>query len=171
MDRASGSGVFARDADALLDMVKLDVPQKAEDGNRIALRVEGTLREFPSFQPFDVWFQYPLHRRDTEGVLADAKPRSEKSPQQRGTEAAADKRARERENRNIELWKAYNEISQRDGVVTTGTMAKKFSETPQNMRNWIDVCPYLERDEKGKIWLVERDAELPSEWKTGWSKS
>lgn len=41
MDRASGSGVFARDPDAMLDMIELDVPPalKKAEGDRAALDV------------------------------------------------------------------------------------------------------------------------------------
>lgn len=39
--------------------------------NRTAWRIEGTLREFPKFAPLDMWFDYPVHREDTVGVLKD----------------------------------------------------------------------------------------------------
>ncbi|MEG2608962.1 MAG: AAA family ATPase [Lachnospiraceae bacterium] len=135
MDRASGSGVFARDPDALLDLIELettdeminqeinkalcdtcvdylnhlyddwedDVSQDdmcsqiqmlayckkkltrdqslelvkrleaAEKNARMmtAWRIEGTLREFPKFEPVNVWFDYPIHKHDTVGVLKD----------------------------------------------------------------------------------------------------
>lgn len=133
MDRASGSGVFARDPDALLDLTELEVsdtlinqqqdkltceialnwlkrfnkdmlltqddlvtPSKILDAaqdnlmkksyqlmlgeieeakksvaSRTAWRIEGTLREFPKFEPLNVWFDYPIHRKDNVGVLKD----------------------------------------------------------------------------------------------------
>lgn len=75
MDRSSGSGVFARDPDAILDLIELIVPQEIVIQNgpstkSTAWRVEGTLREFAGFKPFDVWFNYPIHELDTTGVLA-----------------------------------------------------------------------------------------------------
>ena len=39
--------------------------------NRTAWRIEGTLREFPKFAPLNMWFDYPVHREDTVGVLKD----------------------------------------------------------------------------------------------------
>ena len=64
MDRASGSGVFARDPDAQLDIIELkkplfkEVETETEDGEvveieqfdtaRTAWRLEASLREFPS---------------------------------------------------------------------------------------------------------------------------
>lgn len=55
MDRASGSGVFARDPDAQLDMIQLelseDIANNVRDGNETAWRLESSLREFPNITP------------------------------------------------------------------------------------------------------------------------
>jgi len=79
MDRASGSGVFARDADALLDMIELRIPKdredeaKAEYGDKVtAWRMETTLREFPRVEPVNLFFSYPLHEVDAGGILDEA---------------------------------------------------------------------------------------------------
>lgn len=149
MDRASGSGVFARDPDALLDLIELPVsddlrkqeinsavgrtcaailqrvgkldevsqddlcsekaalaaaeaalgPQGHRDTmaaveaakkaaeTRTAWRIEGTLREFPKFPPVNLWFDFPVHRNDESGVLADIDPEGEVKPYQRGKDA------------------------------------------------------------------------------------
>lgn len=81
-DRASGSGVFARDPDAMLDMIELVIDKEtrtqaanALDADRdqemqlSAWRIETTLREFPSSQPIDCFFSYPLHTVDDWGIL------------------------------------------------------------------------------------------------------
>lgn len=141
MDRASGSGVFARDPDALLDLVELEltdgvsvqrqnkaianaylkflqdhvsgweekvsqddacsasamrdivkglvptwkferaqgVAEAAGEASKAvtAWRIEGTLREFPKFEPVNLWFEYPAHRLDQSGVLGDMEPDGE----------------------------------------------------------------------------------------------
>lgn len=150
MDRASGSGVFARDPDALLDLIELEVSDSLllqEENNAIcrackmyldshfaweddlsqddlcsrtkmleyckeklsigqmatlqfnidqevsrvhkmtAWRIEGTLREFPSFDPISLWFDYPVHRIDRSGVLNDIRPDEEKPAWQKGKES------------------------------------------------------------------------------------
>ena len=73
MDRASGSGVFARDPDAQLDMIQLeltdDLKNNVRDGYATAWRLESSLREFPNIVPVNFWFEYPLHRVDTSGEL------------------------------------------------------------------------------------------------------
>ncbi len=90
IDRASGSGVFARDPDAQLDIIELKRPlfketeAEAEDGEvveieqfdttRSAWRMEASLREFPPVEPVNFFFDYPLHPLDTEGTLSTYHP-------------------------------------------------------------------------------------------------
>ncbi|MGX8705607.1 MAG: AAA family ATPase, partial [bacterium] len=73
MDRASGSGVFARDPDAQLDMIELEMDETTRnllaDTGATAWRLEGSLREFKSFKPVEFWFRYPIHSLDVgEGL-------------------------------------------------------------------------------------------------------
>lgn len=140
MDRASGSGVFGRDPDALLDLIELEITddlRKQEENKavcdacrryldahfawqddlsqddlcsshqmmnycentldqwqmttlkrqiddekervrvRTAWRIEGTLREFPRFEPVNLWFDHPIHRMDDVGSLNDIQPEAE----------------------------------------------------------------------------------------------
>lgn len=150
MDRASGSGVFARDPDALLDLIELeptdalfeneennavcdvcirflneggfkwedDVSQdemcsssqmlayckkklsmadmraleskisatKEKTRKKTAWRIEGTLREFPKFEPLNLWFDYPMHKVDKTGALKDIQPDEAKAPWQKAIE-------------------------------------------------------------------------------------
>ncbi len=90
IDRASGSGVFARDPDAQLDIIELKKPlfkeaeTETEDGEvveieqfditRSAWRMEASLREFPPIEPVNFFFDYPIHPLDTEGALAAYHP-------------------------------------------------------------------------------------------------
>lgn len=74
IDRASGSGVFARDPDALMDMIRIDprdVGKSLEKGET-AWRISSTLREFESPEDIDVIFSHPVHRITDE--LKDAEP-------------------------------------------------------------------------------------------------
>ncbi len=70
MDRASGSGVFARDPDAQLDMLEIEPPDDYMDANTdTAWQIESSLREFPNIIPKRIWFRYPLHEEEREGEL------------------------------------------------------------------------------------------------------
>lgn len=72
MDRASGSGVFARDPDAQLDIIQLELSDYTKnfvrDGDETAWRLEGTLREFGRLKPINFWFRYPLHVVDENNL-------------------------------------------------------------------------------------------------------
>lgn len=76
MDRASGSGVFARDPDAQLDMIQLELSDEirntVRDGNATAWRLESNLREFENIKPVNFWFEYPIHRLDEKSYLSKA---------------------------------------------------------------------------------------------------
>ncbi|EHR33463.1 hypothetical protein HMPREF9709_01211 [Helcococcus kunzii ATCC 51366] len=151
MDRASGSGVFARDPDALLDVIQLEYDEKMKDieesrlaglflsrlikqrnleyytnkitandekletkmryhaeqiyskielaeiekeifkikddaRHKTAWRIEGTLREFRSFDPVNIWFKYPIHELDDKKVLEKVIPQGEKPAWQQAQE-------------------------------------------------------------------------------------
>ena len=68
MDRASGSGVFARDPDAQLDMIELEMSEDVRNWEAkkgaTAWRLESSLREFENIVPVNFWFEYPIHRVD-----------------------------------------------------------------------------------------------------------
>lgn len=80
-DRSSGSGVFARDPDAILDLsqiktdgleekYKAQYPDACEE--LTAWELSGTLREFPPMSFKRLWFDYPIHRVDEYNFLASA---------------------------------------------------------------------------------------------------
>ena len=109
MDRASGSGVFARDADALLDMIELRIPKEREEdavaeyGEKCtAWRMDATLREFQRIEPVNLFFSYPLHVIDAGGILDDANLEENERSMENGREIGnlaktarkADKKAR-----------------------------------------------------------------------------
>ena len=120
MDRASGSGVFARDPDAQLDMIQLELSEDVEnnirDGNSTAWRLESSLREFPNITPVNFWFDYPIHRIDAGDSLrqmpAQGTPAAGrlKNPRSKSSEEAAE-----------EFRSAYNALNI-DGRVTVQDM-------------------------------------------------
>lgn len=121
IDRASGSGVFARDPDAQLDMIELeltdDIKNNVRDGNATAWRLESSLREFPNITPINFWFEYPIHRVDVGGILggmpAQGTPKAGKlnNPKSKSSDEAAD-----------EFRTAYDALNM-DGKVTVADLA------------------------------------------------
>lgn len=84
-DRASGSGVFARDPDAMLDLIQLVMDQPTRISAEAALgldheemsrvtgwKVETTLREFPNQRPLNLFFNYPVHKIDEWDILQNS---------------------------------------------------------------------------------------------------
>ena len=80
-DRSSGSGVFARDPDAILDLRELNVngltdKYKSEHPDACDVltgwEISGTLREFAPMPPKRIWFDYPTHVTDDKNFLGIA---------------------------------------------------------------------------------------------------
>lgn len=76
IDRGAGSGVFARDADALIDISNLELGNDASDvvkelansGER-PMEMSFVLRDFPDQPTQKVWFRFPLHTLDKANLL------------------------------------------------------------------------------------------------------
>ena len=208
MDRASGSGVFARDPDALLDLIELEVTEdlrKQEDNKavckacqkyldaqskdwreevsqdtlysasqmqeycktrlspeqmgelgklvffakertktRTAWRVEGTLREFPKFEPVNLWFDYPIHRVDKSGILMDSPPDGEgksykaakkKTPEEKKTE------------KNEELRKAFEASDlNNEGKVKLSDISEYMSVSVNTIKKYVDESKEFRRE-------------------------
>lgn len=143
MDRASGSGVFARDADALLDMIQLETDQVGLPGT--AWRIEGTLREFKAFEPLNLWFEYPVHKIDDTGFLAGLTPSIEKDPWKKSQET----RQKRKESKKQQLESAYNACLI-NGSVTVADMANYMDTTERTIRRYLKEVDEFELS-NGKI--------------------
>jgi hypothetical protein len=204
MDRSSGSGVFARDPDAILDLTELMISKtlKSTEENGIvsrvsvemirkhnpkylsknisqadqinsgtmsqhidkalskeqiqewtdaikdelvkqkrktAWRIEGTLREFPSFESIDMWFDYPIHVIDQEGLLKEFKPESQLRPNERASMGKKTKTARENEaKRQIEL--AFDSCNlEGTGEVPLSDIAEYMDITEKTVRRKVSL--------------------------------
>ena len=206
MDRASGSGVFARDPDALLDLIELetseslleqqsnkevcrvclkwlkkfgkdDIPslddlcsQKEmlaicraqikpvyEDmlievaevrkavNERTAWRIEGTLREFPKFQPINAWFDYPIHKIDNSGVLKDVDPDNDQPAWKKAMTKRKDPGEKKKE-RKMSIETAYGACGI-DEKVTVKSLGEYMGVGEKTVRRYIK--------EHGGFWIKE----------------
>jgi len=135
MDRASGSGVFARDPDAQLDMIQLEtsdefMAQNADDTSSTAWRLESSLREFRNFKPVNFWFEYPIHRIDDKGILA--KNYAEGDP--KGNLEKSGKRNQTPESRKDEFDKAFDINIDDNGECEIKTLAEYLDVTERTIR-------------------------------------
>ncbi len=210
MDRASGSGVFARDPDALIDLVELELTDalinqqtdaataniyakvikqvnfdyfdehvglddqqsvsqmnthakraltpenleqveseitRAVDGIRIrsAWRVEGTLREYPKFDPVNMWFQYPVHRIDDTGFLKDIQP-DDGSPNWKKN-FSKKKSPEEAKKERIEALETAFEACGIEEKITVNSIAEYMGISEKTVRNRVK--------EHGGFWITD----------------
>lgn len=79
IDRGAGSGVFARDADAICDLSFLSPQKEAlelletqiKKGEK-PMQLSFVLRDFKDVEPINIWFSFPLHFVDETGLLDGA---------------------------------------------------------------------------------------------------
>lgn len=218
MDRASGSGVFARDPDALIDLCELEIDEplrKQQSNNAVcevcvaalsetfkdwedrisqddrcsetaalevcrgqlsreaysnllarvaavreavshktAWRIEGTLREFPTFEPVNLWFNYPIHKVDYANVLKEkGVPTSDnitvKEARQRGVEY--------KQNEKRDNWKMLEtgfEMLNENGSTTITALMEYSNLSRNSIKTWADHQTGFERNDKGVITRV-----------------
>ncbi|MDD3393927.1 MAG: AAA family ATPase [Anaerotignum sp.] len=211
MDRASGSGVFARDPDALLDLIELDLNENIlkqemnkavcsvcekwldmkipdyEDNvsqddlcsqsamtkacekllssvdykamqkdlhiaekavkQRTAWRIEGTLREFPKFEPVNLWFDYPIHNVDTVGSLKDVETEGEQAPWRKNFKKK--KSPEESKKERKESLETAFEACGINGKITVNDLAEYMGTSEKTVRNRLK--------EHGGFWIDEGD--------------
>lgn len=163
MDRASGSGVFARDPDALLDLLELELENMNEDklqdapidtNQCTAWRMEGTLREYPKFKPVDLWFDYPIHKVDTNGFLAMAQF---DSPQSKGLDKMNKRKQAVKEKKKEQLVDAFNIAAAENGFngkADIKRVAEIMEVSEMTVRRYLRETPIFNVD-KGELFKVE----------------
>ena len=157
MDRASGSGVFARDPDALLDLTELKIPEDTKESHVTAWRIEGNLREFEQFDPVNFYFKYPIHELD-QGELSDLKPEAEKPFWQKGTENNARSKKARKEKRLKELEDAYDALNIDGEGVTINELSDYMDVTKNTVWSRVKEHGFFKTiSEKGKETMIVFD--------------
>lgn len=142
IDRASGSGVFARDPDAQLDVIELQLKpsqraQLADKEDATAFRMEFSLREFRKPKPLNFWFEYPIHHLDQTGELEKLHPSG--SPE--GNLDKSSKRTSEDERLNamISAWEFLNGVDPDDQHhPTIQKIAQYMDKSEKTIKRYID---------------------------------
>ncbi len=154
IDRGAGAGTFARDPDAILTMVQLDITDPANPG-ATAWRMEYVLREFPNKEPVSFWWKYPLHEinealddvqietSQTKAERSREKTRQEKLKQQiKDTHAAVN--AVQDANGNFGISAFMQEYSKYEDI-TRMTAVKRLEQA-----GYIDEKP--EQNGRPAVW-------------------
>lgn len=162
-DRFSGSGVFARDCDELIDLSPLDLKDHSitEWGfNPLASawRVETVLRDFEPKYPLDVVFEYPIHHVDETGYLGDF---SLLSPQSIGGskrgEQLKDKQSKDIERLENHCTKYYKNNA---APLSATELAGVFDKSSKTITTWANKAESLRVIAYGNANYV-----VPIDWK------
>ncbi|MBE6123095.1 MAG: hypothetical protein E7190_10375 [Erysipelotrichaceae bacterium] len=137
MNRGSGSGVFARDADALIDFSSLNLMKDGElitseyDLYAKAYRAEFTLREFRTPEPINVWFENCMFRIDNETLSECALNGSSEANRNRSpnTQKHAERRGR--------LSSAYDSADKKNGLALVNQVAEIAKVDQKTIRAWV----------------------------------
>lgn len=156
MDRASGSGVFARDPDAQLDMIQLDLTDEfilknADDPFATGWRLEGSLREFPNFKPVNFWFQYPIHVPDKGGLL-------EKEYAEGDTRLNLKKSGKLKKSAEellTEFEEGFNELSMGESCVDEAELREYLEISERALRDRVSASKGKYFRKKGKVYKNE----------------
>ena len=104
--------------------------EKKKASGCTAWRLEATLREFPGFDPINVWFDYPIHRIDESGALGDIEPEEDRPTW---------KKAAEKNKQNVEKRK-----DDRRQALEAAIENGNFGDSP----TVDDVASYLGKSER-----------------------
>ena len=115
---------------------------------RTAWRIEGTLREFASFSPINCWFDYPIHRSDSSGVLADIKLEDNRKPWER----AAEKRKKSSSDNIDSFINAYNSLCIDDELPTMQEISTLLGKPLNTVRDWAKKAGYRVNKDTGKVY-------------------
>lgn len=148
IDRASGSGVFARDPDAQLDMIQLelddDLSNNVRDGNATAWRMESSLREFENFKPINFWFEYPIHRLDNSNL---EKANAEGSPLANLSKSG---KRTSRDDRREMLDTAFNMCAE-SGFTHVSDMAEYLGVDEKTIRRYLGEFKQFYKSDRGVV--------------------
>ncbi len=148
IDRGAGSGVFSRDADALVDISNLDPGNDAADvvkelvksGER-PMVMSFVLRDFKDIDEQKIWFNFPLHYIDDAGILENchiegsAEANFAKNPNRHSD----DEKRRIIEN----AFEMAGPITMEDGsrIAKTSDMAAFAETTDKTIRKYVSGMP------------------------------
>ena len=170
IDRGSGSGVFGRAPDAVLDLTELVLEpgtlQMARAVKTLSTprtltgwRLSFTLREFAPKEPLDVWFAFPLHVVDDTGLLEDCKPNLVGNSEIRKLRAEA-----ENLGKIAKLDAVCDELMPPgdDAFITRDSVCAALNWSRNTVNKWLDQSKHYRREsmyDGGKARIVRRKKE------------
>lgn len=151
IDRGAGSGVFARDADAIVDLSNLDPGNDAPDVVKELTKQERpmelsfVLRDFKDVEPIKVWFKFPVHYVDSENLLENCYVEgSDKANFSKNPNRISD----DEKKRIVE--DAFYEC-QVDGRARISEMAKYADMVPKTIKKYASEIGGFDDSERGYL--------------------
>lgn len=156
LDRASGSGVFARWFDAIVDLSVLHAPEGVAEQSRtpesVPMRLEFDLRDFKQPKPLSIWWHYPIHipdaSGDLDGLLIDGDPRANLSQYQQG-QTEEQRQAQH----DTDMAMAINAITADGREPTIKAVGDELGVSDRAVRKWLEKSSAIVKD--GKILKTE----------------
>lgn len=159
MDRGSGSGVFSRDADAIIDFstLVLTPDQKnliklmsgdLEKDPPTPLQMEVVLRSFRSPEPTNLFFEFPLHVLDSthilEGAEVEGSPAANRMQSPNNQRSSQDKK---------DIVDACFNFVEKDGVAKFSEMysCELCEVSDQTLKKYVALFPNDYEYEKGLV--------------------
>ena len=106
------------------------------------------MREFPKFEPVNLWFDYPVHRLDDVGILKDIQPDAEKPAWQK----AAENRKKQAEGDRLKKRNAFeiefSNIEMEGREVPAQELAEKLDTNSRELLSWLGDTKRQKRDLK-----------------------
>ena len=112
-----------------------------------AWRIEATLREFGKFKPLDLWFEYPVHRVETDDSLKDLDAEGEAPLWKKRKQAAVKKDPKAERMHSLET--AYQALTI-NGEVSLKDLMDYTGKSRNTIKNYIEEHEKFEI-ENGKV--------------------
>lgn len=142
---------------------------KAVAKSKTAWRIEGTLREFPKFEPVNLWFDYPVHRIDQVGSLRDLQLETEKPMWEKAAQKRKENAQKNRERKLNEFEIAFQNIEFDGKEISATELAEALDTSSKELLSWLGIGKRRKKEltdkfekyqgEDGKIYIKRKGAQ------------
>ena len=134
IDHSSGSNVFSRYCETIIDLIELDTTKEANAGKRRGFSVDIVSRDYPSINGYRVWSDYPLFTPASGDELKTAGTKKTFNK-----EKVSKKTAEEKKADNVKTFESKFDALQSHGKVKSVDMRKAYNvKTDRTISRYIE---------------------------------
>lgn len=134
IDRSSGSNVFSRYCETIIDLIELDTTKEANADKRRGFSVDIVSRDYPSINGYRVWFDYPLFNPASGDELKTAGTKKTFIKEKVSMKTAEEKKAD-----NVKAFESKFDALQNHGKVKSAEMRKAYNvKTDRTISRYIE---------------------------------